>query len=63
MSTRREPGPQQEALVAVLVEVAMQRAWLHDDPASYRAGVLALRDALQQGDEVTDGPRLLDATG
>ena len=63
MSTRREPGTQQEALVAVLVEVAMQRAWLHDDPASYRAGVLALRDALQQGDEAAVGPRLLDATG
>jgi|GEM_PF-4676350 len=40
--------PRGEALAEVLVEVALQRAWLHDDPASYRAGVLALRDCLQQ---------------
>ena len=63
MSRGTQDGTQQEALVEVLVEVAMQRAWLHDDPASYRAGVLALRDALQQGDRVAAAPALLDATG
>lgn len=44
---RAEQAPRPDALVTALVEVALERAWLHEDPASYRAGVLALRDQLE----------------
>lgn len=63
MGTRTQAA-RPDALVEALVEVALQRAWLHDDPASYRAGVLSLRDALRgAGATHADEARPLDATG
>lgn len=37
-----------DQLVAELVDRAGSRAWLHDDPASFRAGVAALRRELER---------------